>query len=53
MTTRMGFPALTIPLLKIVPKKSKEKEVKSQPVKKKVHTAERRLMPNPLFPLIN
>lgn len=34
MTTRMGFPALTIPLLKIVPKKSKEKEVKRQPVKK-------------------
>jgi preprotein translocase subunit SecB len=35
MTTRMGFPALTIPLLKIVPKKSKGKKVKPQPVKQK------------------
>jgi hypothetical protein len=34
MTTRMGFPALTIPLLKIAPKKPKEKEIKRQPVKK-------------------
>jgi preprotein translocase subunit SecB len=34
MTTRMDFPALTIPLLKIVPKKSKEKEIKRQPIKK-------------------
>jgi len=34
MTTRMGFPALTIPLLKIMPKKSAKKEAKSQPVKK-------------------
>jgi hypothetical protein len=34
MTTRMGFPALTIPLLKIAPKKSKEKVVKRQPAKK-------------------
>jgi hypothetical protein len=35
MTTRMGFPVLTIPLLKIAPKKSKEKEVKRKPVKGK------------------
>jgi hypothetical protein len=34
MTTRMGFPALTVPLLKIVPKKSKGKKVKHQRVKK-------------------
>lgn len=34
MTTRMGFPALTVPLLKIVPKKSKGKKGKRQPVKK-------------------
>jgi hypothetical protein len=34
MTTRMDFPALTIPLLKIVPKKSKDEEVKRQPTKK-------------------
>jgi hypothetical protein len=34
MTTRMGFPALTIPLLKIMPKKSATKEAKSQAVKK-------------------
>jgi preprotein translocase subunit SecB len=35
MTTRMGFPPLTIPLLKIVPKKPEGKKVKHQPVKKK------------------
>jgi hypothetical protein len=35
MSTRMGFPALTVPLLEIVPKKSPAKEAKSQPVKKK------------------
>jgi hypothetical protein len=35
MSARMGFPALTVPLLEIVPKKSAAKEVKSQPVKKK------------------
>ena len=34
MTTRMGFPALTVPLLKILPKKSAAKEVKSQGVKR-------------------
>jgi hypothetical protein len=34
MTSRMGLPALTIPLLKIIPKKSATKEAKSQPVKK-------------------
>jgi hypothetical protein len=34
MTTRMGFSVLTIPLLKIVPKKAPTKEAKSQPVKK-------------------
>lgn len=34
MTTRMGFPALTVPLLKIIPKKSMAKKVKSQGVKK-------------------
>ncbi len=34
MTTRMGFPALTIPLLKIMPKKSAKKGAESQPVKK-------------------
>ena len=31
----MGFPALTVPLLEIVPKKAATKEAKSQPVKKK------------------
>lgn len=35
MTTRMGFPALTIPLLKITPKKSEGKKTKDRPVKKK------------------
>lgn len=35
MTTRMGFPALTIPLLKIIPKKPEAKETKSKPVKRK------------------
>ena len=35
MSSRMGFPALTVPLLEIVPKKSVEKEAKRQPVKKK------------------
>ena len=34
MTTRMGFPALTVPLLKILPKKSAAKEVKGQAVKR-------------------
>lgn len=34
MSTRMGFPALTVPLLEIVPEQSAAKEVKSQPVKK-------------------
>jgi len=34
MTTRMGLPALTIPLLKIMPKKSAAKEAESQPAKK-------------------
>jgi hypothetical protein len=34
MSSRMGFPALTVPLLEIVPKKAAAKEVKSQPVKK-------------------
>ena len=34
MSTRMGFPALTVPLLEIVPKKSAAKKAKSQPVKK-------------------
>lgn len=35
MTTRMGYPALTIPLLKIIPKKSEAKETKSKSVKRK------------------
>ena len=35
MSARMGFPALTVPLLQIVPEKSVAKEVKSPPVKKK------------------
>ena len=35
MTTRIGFPALTVPLLKIMPKKSVEKEAKRQPAKRK------------------
>jgi hypothetical protein len=35
MSSRMGFPALTVPLLQIVPEKSVAKEVKSPPVKKK------------------
>ena len=34
MSARMGFPALTVPLLEIVPKKAATKEAKSQPVKK-------------------
>jgi hypothetical protein len=34
MSARMGFPALTVPLLEIRPKKSAAKEAKSQPVKK-------------------
>ena len=35
MSSRMGFPALTVPLLEIVPKKSAAEEVKNQPAKKK------------------
>jgi hypothetical protein len=35
MSSRMGFPALTVPLLEIVPKKTAAKEVENQPVKKK------------------
>jgi hypothetical protein len=35
MSSRMGFPALTVPLLEIVPKKTETKEVKSQPDAKK------------------
>jgi hypothetical protein len=35
MSTRMGYPALTVPLLEIVPEKSITKEVKSPPLKKK------------------
>ncbi len=35
MSTRMGFPALMVPLLEIVPKKSSHKETKSEPAKKK------------------
>jgi hypothetical protein len=35
MSARMGFPALTVPLLEIVPKKTETKEVKSQPDPKK------------------
>jgi hypothetical protein len=34
MSSRMGFPALTVPLLEIVPKKAATKKAKSQPVKK-------------------
>jgi hypothetical protein len=34
MSARMGFPALTVPLLEIVPKKATAKEAESQPVKK-------------------
>jgi len=34
MSARMGFPALTVPLLEIVPKKSAAKKAKSQPAKK-------------------
>jgi hypothetical protein len=34
MSNRMGFPALTVPLLEIAMKKSEAKEVKNQPVKK-------------------
>jgi len=34
MSSRMGFPALTVPLLEIRPKKAAAKEVKSQPVKR-------------------
>jgi len=35
MSTRMGFPALTVPLLEIVPKKPKEKKEKRQRAKRK------------------
>ena len=34
MSSRMGFPALTVPLLEIVPKKAAAKKAKSQPIKK-------------------
>ena len=34
MSARMGFPALTVPLLEIVPKKTATKRGKSQPAKK-------------------
>jgi hypothetical protein len=34
MSARMGYPALTVPLLEIVPKKAATQEVKSQPAKK-------------------
>ena len=34
MSSRMGFPALTVPLLEIVPKKAAAKEIKSLPVEK-------------------
>jgi hypothetical protein len=34
MSSRMGFPALTVPLLEIRPKKAATKEAKCQPVKK-------------------
>jgi hypothetical protein len=34
-SSRMGFPALTVPLLEIRPKKSAAKKEKSQPIKKK------------------
>jgi preprotein translocase subunit SecB len=34
MTTRMGFPPLTVPLLKIMPKKTQKNEPKSKAVKK-------------------
>jgi hypothetical protein len=34
MSGRMGFPALTVPLLEIVPKKAATKEAKSPPAKK-------------------
>jgi hypothetical protein len=34
MSARLGFPALTVPLLEIVPKISEEKETKRQPAKK-------------------
>jgi hypothetical protein len=35
LSSRMGFPALTVPLLEITSKKSKAKEMKSRPGKKK------------------
>jgi hypothetical protein len=35
MSTRMGFSALTVPLLEIVPKKSSEEKANSQAAKKK------------------
>jgi len=34
MSTRMGFPALTVPLLEIIPKKSAGKKAERQPAKK-------------------
>jgi hypothetical protein len=34
MSARMGFPALTVPLMEIVPKKTTAEEGKSRPVKK-------------------
>lgn len=52
MGARMGFPALTVPLLEIALKKATLKQAKSKPAKKESRGG-RRLMPNPLFPLTN
>jgi len=41
MSTRMGYPALTVPMLEIVLKKTPTKKVKSQPVKKETTRGEK------------
>ena len=48
MSTRMGFPALTVPLLEIVPKKPEEKP--KDDVDKKRPRGARRSVRDPLFP---
>ena len=40
MSSRMGFPALTVPLLEIVPKKAAAKEVEKSACQKAVHPAQ-------------
>ena len=50
MSTRMGFPALTVPMLEIVPKKAakRSRKVSSQ---RRIPHGERSSVPNPSFRL--